>query len=76
MECPDLVAWVRERCASDVADGALTVISGDEMEIDFATSTATYAGKSFPFPALGSVPQSLVTAGGIENLVRERLGSS
>ena len=28
------------------------------------------------FPALGSVPQSLVIAGGVENLVAKRLGAA
>ena len=40
---------------------------------DFATSTILYCGETFLFPALGSVPQSLVVAGGIENLVTEKL---
>ena len=33
------------------------------QRIDFAASTAAYPGKSFRFPPLGSVPQSLVIAG-------------
>ncbi len=31
-------------------------------------------GEKFAFPALGSVPQSLVIAGGVENLVAAKLG--
>jgi homoaconitate hydratase len=73
IECPDLVSWASETCAGEIDGGALTVIPGDDLEIDFANSTATYAGKSFSFASLGSVPQSLVIAGGIENLVRGRL---
>jgi homoaconitate hydratase len=73
IECPDLVFWARETCAREIDGGALTVIPGDDLEIDFANSTATYSGKSFSFAPLGSVPQSLVIAGGIENLVRERI---
>jgi hypothetical protein len=34
----------------------------------------TWRGEKFPFPALGSVPQSLVIAEGVENLVAKRLG--
>ena len=30
-------------------------------------------GEEFAFPALGSVPQSLVIAGGVENLVGSKL---
>jgi hypothetical protein len=44
------------------------------VAIDFTTSTLAYRGEAFAFPALGSVPQSLVVAGGTENLVRRRLG--
>ena len=76
IECPDLVASVKKLCADEVEGGALTVIPGDEIQIDFEASTATCAGRSFRFPPLGSVPQSLVIAGGIENLVRERLAAS
>jgi hypothetical protein len=43
------------------------------VEVDFAASTIRYAEEEFPFPALGSVPQSLVAAGGIENLIRQQL---
>ena len=75
IECPELVARARQQCADEIGGGALTLIPGDEIEIDFSTSTATYAGTSFSFPALGSVPQSLVVSGGIENLVREKLAS-
>jgi hypothetical protein len=33
-----------------------------------------WRGEDFAFPALGSVPQSLVIAQGVENLVAKRLG--
>ena len=48
-------------------------IPGDEIEVDFTTGTLTYRSKRFNFPALGSVPQSLIVAGGVENLVRSKL---
>ncbi len=51
-----------------------TIIPGDEIEVDFAASTIRYAREKFAFPALGSVPQSLVIAGGVENLVSRSLG--
>ena len=53
-----------------------TIIPGDEVEVDFSASTIRYAGEQFAFPALGSVPQSLVIAGGVENLVSRKLGLS
>ncbi len=73
VECPSLVARLRGLLAREVAAGSRTVIPGDELTLDFASGTAVYRGERFAFPALGSVPQSLVVAGGIENLVRRRL---
>jgi len=70
------VTAVKEQLYEQVNSGALTVIPGDEIEIDFTSSRVTYRGEEFGFPALGSVPQSLVVAGGIENLVREKLAGS
>jgi len=74
IECPALVTRLKEHLAEAIEAGEPTVIPGDELAIDFARSTATYRGETFRFPALGSVPQALVVAGGIENQVRARLG--
>jgi homoaconitate hydratase len=74
VECPELAARVRDHLQAEVAEGGRTIIPGDFIRIDFARSTAVYRGETFRFPPLGSVPQSLVVAGGVENLVRERLG--
>jgi len=74
VESPTLVARLRETFAGEVAARARTVIPGDEIVVDFTSGTLTYRGEVFAFPALGSVPQSLVVAGGVENLVRRRLG--
>jgi homoaconitate hydratase len=74
VECPELVARVRDHLKTEIAGGGRTFIPGDFLKIDFARSTAAYRGETFRFPPLGSVPQSLVVAGGVENLVRERLG--
>jgi len=74
--CPELVAWVGESCADEVARGRLTIIPGDEIDVDFARSTIRYRDRSFPFPPLGPVPQSLVAAGGIEAVVRARLSGA
>jgi homoaconitate hydratase len=76
IECPELVAWAREACRADVDRGDLTVIPGDELVVDFVHSKATWRERSFGFPPLGSVPQSLVVAGGIEALVKKRLESN
>jgi hypothetical protein len=44
------------------------------MEIDFSNGKILYRGETFRFQPLGSVPQALVIAGGIENVVRKKLG--
>jgi homoaconitate hydratase len=74
IETPELVKRLRGKLADDVARKEKTIIPGDEIEVDFGTSTIRCAGEEFIFPALGSVPQALVIAGGVENLVSKRLG--
>ena len=76
IEVPEFVARVREQFASEIAAKEKTIIPGDEIEIDFTLSTILWRGEKFTFPALGSVPQSLVIAGGVENLVAKRLGAA
>ena len=74
IETPELVNRLRAKFADAVARKEKTIIPGDEIEVDFSASTIRYAGEQFAFPALGSVPQSLVIAGGVENLVSRKLG--
>ena len=71
---PEFVARVRKLFAGEIAAKEKTIIPGDEVDIDFTSSTIGWRGETFVFPALGSVPQSLVIAGGVENLVARRLG--
>ena len=73
IEVPAFVARVREQFAAEIAAKEKTIIPGDEIDIDFTASTIRWRGEKFTFPALGSVPQSLVIAGGVENLVAKRL---
>jgi homoaconitate hydratase len=73
IEVPEFVARLREQFADQIAAKEKTIIPGDDIEIDFTASTITWRGEKFTFPALGSVPQSLVIAGGVENLVAKRL---
>ena len=70
IEVPDFVKRLRERLTTTEK----TIIPGDEINIDFTASTVTWSGDVFHFPALGSVPQSLVVAGGVEKLVARKLG--
>jgi homoaconitate hydratase len=73
VEVPELVKRLREQFAKE---SDKTIIPGDEIGIDFTSGTITWRAEKFGFPALGSVPQSLVIAGGAENLVARRLGLS
>src|SRR5882672_7341522 len=73
VEVPELVKRVREQFAKEIVAKEKTIIPGDEVDIDFTASTISWRGENFAFPALGSVPQSLVIAGGVENLVAKRL---
>ena len=74
VEVPELVKRLREQFGKEIAAKEKTIIPGDEIDIDFTSSVITWQGEKFAFPALGSVPQSLVIAEGVENLVAKRLG--
>jgi homoaconitate hydratase len=76
VEVPELVKRLREQFAKEIAAKEKTIIPGDEIDIDFTSSVIAWRGEKFAFPALGSVPQSLVIAEGVENLVAKRLGLS
>jgi hypothetical protein len=68
------VKGLREQLASQITAKEKTLIPGEEIDIDFTASVIHWRGEDFSFPALGSVPQSLVIAQGVENLVAKRLG--
>ena len=74
VEIPELVKRLREQLAKPIAAKEKTMIPGEEITIDFTSGVSQWRGEKFPFPALGSVPQSLVIAQGVENLVAKRLG--
>ncbi len=71
IEVPALVRNLRNAFA-DAKDKSL--IPGDQIEVDFKNCVVAYGDKRYGFPALGSVPQGLVVAGGVENLVAKKLG--
>ncbi len=76
--CVEVPEFIR-RCRQIFADESKTertIIPGDAVHIDFTTGTVTYRGEAFRFPPLGTVPQSLVIAGGVENLVMQRLATA
>ena len=74
IEIPKLVKKLKADFAAQIAAGEKTIIPGDEIAIDFTSGVVTWRGDAFHFPPLGSVPQSLVVAGGIEQVVAKRLG--
>ena len=71
---PELVKRLREQFAKEISAKEKTIVPGDEIDIDFTSGLISWRGEKFAFPALGSVPQSLVIAQGVENLVAKRLG--
>ncbi len=70
-ECPELVNHLRSKF-KDISD---KTIVGGSIDIDYQSSVITLEGLRFPFPALSTVAQELVVAGGAEELVRRRLAS-
>jgi homoaconitate hydratase len=75
IEVPDFVSSLRRQVTAEGTPGR-TIIPGDDVHIDLASGTVRYREASFGFNPLGAVPQSLVAAGGIENLVNTRLSES
>jgi homoaconitate hydratase len=74
VEVPELVKHLREQFVKEIGSKDKTIIPGDDIDIDFTLGVIRWDGQNFAFPALGSVPQSLVIAQGVENLVAKRLG--
>jgi homoaconitate hydratase len=76
IEVPALVKHLRQQFAKEIAAKERTIIPGDQVDIDFTSGVIDWGGEKFAFPPLGSVPQSLVIAQGVEKLVAKRLGLS
>ena len=76
IEVPGLVKRLREQFASEIRAKEKTIIPGESVDVDFTSATLAWRGETFAFPPLGSVPQSLVIAGGAENVVAKKLGLS
>ena len=74
IEVPALVKRLRDQFAGEITAKEKTIIPGEKLDIDFTGSTVTWRGNRFVFPPLGAVPQSLVIAGGAENVVAKKLG--
>jgi homoaconitate hydratase len=74
IEVPELVKRLREQFAGEVSAKEKTIIPGENVEIDFTSSSLAWRGERFSFPPLGDVPQSLFIAGGAEKMVARKLG--
>jgi homoaconitate hydratase len=70
LECPGLAHRLRETLGAGEEAGAKTIIPGGEIEVDFSRSVIRWEGEEFAFPPMSRVPQALVAAGGVENLIR------
>jgi homoaconitate hydratase len=73
VEVPELVNRLR-KLLGEIVGKEKTIIPGDDVDVDFTSGSIAWRGERFTFPPLGSVPQSLVIAGGAENLVAKKLG--
>lgn len=74
IEVPALAEKLREQFTAEIGAKEKTIIPGETLDIDFTGSTVIWRGERFVFPPLGAVPQSLVIAGGAENVVAKKLG--
>jgi homoaconitate hydratase len=76
IQCAALVHALEVALADRIAAGEATIIPGEDVEVDFRRGEVTWRGGTHRFPPLGAVPQALIVAGGVESLVRARLGLS
>ena len=74
IEVPALVEELRREFAAEIAAQEKAIIPGAQLKADFSSGVVHWGDKMFAFPPLGSVPQSLVIAGGAENAVAKKLG--
>src|SRR5260370_25719707 len=74
IEVPELVKQLRVQFEKEIAAKEKTIIPGGEIAIEFTSGVISWGGERITFLPLGSVPQSLVIAQGVENLVAKRLG--
>jgi homoaconitate hydratase len=74
IELPALLKKLREQFATEITAKEKTIIPGDSIDIDFTTCSLRWRSERFSFTPLGKVPQSLVIAGGAENVVTRKLG--
>lgn len=74
IEVPELIRKLRAQFAAEISAKEKTIISEEKIVIDFTSGSVTWRQEKFTFPPLGAVPQSLVIAGGVENVIAKKLG--
>lgn len=74
IEIPALIKELQRQFAVEIMQKKKTIISGASLAIDFVSSTVRWLDKTYSFPPLGTVPQSLVIAGGAESVIANKLG--
>jgi homoaconitate hydratase len=73
VESADLSRAVRDAHQAAADTGQKTIVAG-EIEVDFQNAVAKWNGSSYSLSPIGPAAQELVIAGGLENLIRKRLG--
>ena len=71
IEVPGLVKVIREQLAREIEGKEKTIIPAETSRVYFTSGTVIWRNASFAFTPLGKVPQSLVIAGGAENVVAD-----
>ena len=69
IEAPELVKDLKERFGTE----KLTVPTGIEATVDFASAKVLADGKTYPIAPVGAAAQELVLTGGLENWVKKNL---
>ncbi|MCB1184479.1 homoaconitase [bacterium] len=72
VECPPLIDALAAHHAGR-GESERTIIDGDAIALDFASSTVRWNGREFRFTPLGTPVQEVIVAGGVENMVRAAL---
>jgi homoaconitate hydratase len=73
LDSPALARALRTAFAAEAEGGRRSIPAG-ELEVDFRRSVATWRGGDYRLSPLGPAAQELVQAGGLEALIRSRLG--
>ncbi|PWB77788.1 MAG: homoaconitase [Holophagae bacterium] len=73
LDSPELERAMRAALATEAAGGRRTIPAG-ELEVDFRRSVAIWRGGEYRLSPLGPAAQELVQAGGLEALIRSRVG--